>query len=223
MDASRIRCLLTAGPTREYLDPVRYLTNPSTGKMGFALARAAAAAGCAVEMVAGPVALPDPEGVETVHVVTGEQMFTAVADRFPTCDLFIATAAVMDYRPLTCEATKIKKSDARVTLELAPVIDILKTMGHQRTRQLVVGFAAETDRVEEHARAKLERKNCHYIVANRVDREGAGFGADDNTVIVLGADGSREELGPMPKTTLADALIARFLAARAHPPQLATT
>lgn len=205
-----IRCLVTAGPTREYFDPVRYLSNPSSGKMGFALAEAALAAGWQVDLVAGPVCLTPPEGARVHRVVTGEEMLGAVESLFPLCDLLIMTAAVMDYRPADYSAEKLKKSADRMTAELLPTVDILKTVAARAERQMVVGFAAETGDVEEHAWEKLRRKGCHYIVANRVGGESGGFESDENRVILLGRDGTRREYGPDLKSGIARDLVAAF-------------
>lgn len=220
--ARTIRCLITAGPTREFFDPVRFLSNPSTGKMGFALAEAALAAGWSVDLVSGPVALPEieHENLTFYPVVTGEEMFHQADALFDPCEVFIATAAVMDYRPVETSPTKLKKTRGNLTVELEPVVDILKTLAvRKRARQLLVGFAAETDHVERNARAKLTGKNCDLLVANDVTAPGAGFGTDTNTVQLYRAgEEAAEALGPASKHEIAAALIARFeeaLAARA--------
>lgn len=209
MKASTIRCLITAGPTREFFDPVRFLSNPSTGKMGFALAEAARDAGWSVILVSGPVALPPPPGLELLNVVTGEEMYEATARHFPTCDILIMTAAVMDYRPREKSPQKVKKDRLTLTIEMEPTRDILKTLGWQKTHQVVVGFAAETENVESYAWEKLRAKNCDFLVANQVGGPSGGFAADDNTIHLLGRDGSRETLGPDSKTNLARIIIAR--------------
>ena len=210
MMASPIRCLVTAGPTREYFDPVRFLSNPSSGKMGFALAEAAAARGWDVDLVSGPVSLPDPDKVRVKQVVTGEEMFKAVAERFPACQILIMTAAIMDYRPKTVAAHKIKKFELEMVIEMEPVIDVLATVAREKRNQLVVGFAAETNNLETYARRKLESKNADFIVANLIGgREGA-FGRNDNRVEVFSRDNSPLALGPMPKRELADRLLDLF-------------
>ncbi|MDP0494838.1 MAG: phosphopantothenoylcysteine decarboxylase, partial [Verrucomicrobiota bacterium JB024] len=156
MNASPIRCLITAGPTREFFDPVRYISNPSSGKMGYALAAAARTAGWQVELISGPVALPAPEGVGVVPVVTGRDMLKAVRERFPACDILIKVAAVCDMRPKHLYPHKVKKDALSLTVEFEPVEDILKTVAaDKRPGQIVVGFAAETQDVEEYARRKL--------------------------------------------------------------------
>ncbi len=204
MAANRRTVLITAGPTREYFDPVRFITNPSSGKMGFALARAALARGWRVLLVAGPVALTPPEGCETTQVVTGADMLAACQSLFPTCDLLIKTAAVCDFKPKHRLDKKHKKTGQGLVVEFEPTTDILKTLSAaRRPSQTLVGFAAETDDVEGYARKKLIEKNLDYVVANRVDQAGSGFEADDNAVCILGADGSRRAFGPAPKTALA--------------------
>jgi phosphopantothenoylcysteine decarboxylase/phosphopantothenate--cysteine ligase len=205
MPTKPFRCLLTAGPTREHLDPVRYISNASSGKMGYALAAAAAARGWDVDLVSGPVLLAPPAGVRVHRVVSAAEMFAACEPLFAACDLFIAVAAVADYRPKEIFARKQKKQAGEHTLELVPTIDILKTLGaRKRPGQIVVGFAAETNDVEAYARRKLAEKNCDWIVANDVSRPGMGMGADDNAVILIGAEGVRREFGPAAKGAVAE-------------------
>lgn len=209
-----IRCLITAGPTREFLDPVRFLSNPSTGKMGFAVAEAARDIGWTVDLVAGPVSLPEPEGVVLYPVVTAEEMYRQVDGLFGPCDILIAAAAVGDWRPRVRHDRKIKRSSAGLTLELEPCPDILAAMARRRQPgQVLVGFAAETDRVEENARAKLAAKGIDWIAANAVGGPGSGFGSEDNALLLLGRDGSRRALGPAPKREVARALVAALAAA----------
>lgn len=202
-----VRTLITAGPTREALDPVRYLSNHSSGRMGFALAAAAARAGAEVTLVAGPVEQPTPSGVTRIDVESAGEMHRAVMDRVADCDLFIATAAVSDYRPREAEASKLKKdgTDGR-TLALATNPDILAEVCHGSPRPFCVGFAAETDAVADHARAKLRTKGADVICANAVGG-GRGFGAVDTTLQVFWQDGS-SEIGPGAKPVLARALVA---------------
>jgi phosphopantothenoylcysteine decarboxylase/phosphopantothenate--cysteine ligase len=206
-NASSIRCLITAGPTREFIDPVRFLSNPSTGKMGFALAEAAVAAGWTVDLVAGPVALEEPDDVVLYPVVTAEEMFHQVDALFDACDVLIMAAAVSDFRPVEQHAQKEKKSDASMTVEFERTIDILKTMTARKAHQTVVGFAAETNNVETSARRKLEEKNLDWIVANKVGALGAGFAADTNEVTLIAADGSSMKIGPTSKAAIAKELI----------------
>lgn len=210
MMASPIRCLVTAGPTREYFDPVRFLSNPSSGKMGYALAAAAARVGWEVDLVSGPVDLPVPQNVRIERVETGSQMFDAVQSRFAQCDILIMTAAVMDYRPKAVADHKIKKFELEMVIEMEPVIDILATLGRGKTHQLVVGFAAETNNLDAFAMEKLHSKNADFIVANRIGGPTSAFGRDDNSVKVFSRKGSQLSLGPLAKTDLAQQLIELF-------------
>jgi len=208
-----LRCLITAGPTREHLDPVRYLSNGSSGKMGYALAEAAAALGWTVELVSGPVSLATPKGVAVTRVVSAQEMYEASAARFADCDVFIAVAAVSDYRPKVRSTEKTKKNPGAFTLELEPTVDILKTLAKGKTpRQTVVGFAAETHDVEAYARRKLAEKNLDWIVANDVSRAGIGMDADDNAVVLLSRTGGRELFGPAPKRAVAAFILEHIFA-----------
>ncbi|MDP4880404.1 MAG: phosphopantothenoylcysteine decarboxylase [Opitutales bacterium] len=206
-NASTIRCLITAGPTREFIDPVRFISNPSTGKMGFALADAAVEAGWTVDLIAGPVALEEPDGVILYPVVTAEEMYHQVDALFDACDILIMTAAVSDFRPVTQHAEKEKKGDASMTVEFERTIDILKTVCKRKAHQTVVGFAAETNNVVDYAKKKLTEKKMDWIVANKVGEPGAGFAADTNEVILIAADGSSAKLGPTSKAAIAKELI----------------
>lgn len=199
--------LITAGPTREFFDPVRYISNPSSGKMGYALAQAAAARNWRVLLVSGPVALEAPAGCEVTRVVTGAEMLEVCRRCFPQCDLLIKTAAVCDFRPAHYLAEKFKKTGESLTVEFEPVADILKTLSAtRRPGQRLVGFAAETTDIEAYALRKLAEKRLDYIVANRVGVPGGGFESDHNAVCVFGADGSRKTFGPALKTELAGEL-----------------
>ena len=209
-NASSIRCLITAGPTREFIDPVRFISNPSTGKMGYALAEAAVAAGWTVDLVAGPVSLPEPDDVILYPVVSAEEMYHQVDALFDACDVLIMTAAVSDFRPVVQHAEKEKKGGASMSIEFERTIDILKTMTERKAYQTVVGFAAETSNVKGYARGKLVEKRLDWIVANRVGRLGSGFAADTNEVFLLGADGSETAIGPDTKAAIAKELIARI-------------
>jgi len=196
--------LITAGPTREFFDPVRYISNPSSGKMGYALAQAALARGWRVRLVSGPVALEAPAGCEIARVVTGAEMLSACRQWFPACDLLIKTAAVCDFRPKQFLKEKFKKTGRGMTVEFEPVTDILKTLSAERAPgQRLVGFAAETTDVESYALRKLTEKRLDFIVANRVGVAGSGFEADHNAVCVYGADKTRREFGPALKRDLA--------------------
>jgi phosphopantothenoylcysteine decarboxylase/phosphopantothenate--cysteine ligase len=216
------RVVVSAGPTFEDLDPVRFLGNRSSGRMGFALAQAAAAAGAAVTLVAGPVHLPTPAGVQRIDVRSAQQMFAAVLPAVDGADAYIGAAAVADFRAAAVADAKIKKSSESPVprLDLVQTPDILAAVAALPRRPFVVGFAAETGDVEAHARAKLERKRLDLICANRVGVAGAGFEADDNALLLLGPGGFRLDLGHAPKAQLAQRvveLVAERLATR--PPE----
>ncbi|MEP7313524.1 MAG: bifunctional phosphopantothenoylcysteine decarboxylase/phosphopantothenate--cysteine ligase CoaBC [Pseudomonadota bacterium] len=206
--------LITAGPTRERIDPVRFISNRSSGKMGYAVAQAARELGATVTLVSGPVNLATPFGVKRIDVECAAQMHTAVMDVVGSVDIFIGTAAVADYRPATPASCKIKKTSDKLDLCMERTIDILHTVAQLPNRPYVVGFAAETDNVEENARAKLVRKNLDLIAANEVG-DCKVFEQDDNALVLLWPDG-RKELGAGPKTELARKLMAfvseRYLA-----------
>jgi phosphopantothenoylcysteine decarboxylase / phosphopantothenate---cysteine ligase len=201
------RVLITAGPTREAIDPVRFVSNRSSGKMGYAVAAAMRAAGAEVVLVSGPVNLAPPPGVRCIGVETAAQMLEAVQRELPGTHVLIATAAVADYRPLAVADLKIKKQGGGMTLELTPTTDILATVAASAQRPFTVGFAAETNAVEQHAREKLERKNLDMIAANEVGATKA-FDCDDNALLVLWRGGGRVELPHAPKRELARALVA---------------
>jgi phosphopantothenoylcysteine decarboxylase/phosphopantothenate--cysteine ligase len=177
--------LITAGPTQEPLDAVRYITNRSSGKMGFALAEEAASRGARVILISGPVNLADPLGMEVIHVRTAIEMRKAVMDRLSEATIIIKAAAVADYHRANPPKQKEKKTAARLSLELDPTPDILAEAGKKKGDRLLVGFAAETDHLIEEARRKLESKNCDMIVANLVSREGIGFDSDENEVVLV--------------------------------------
>ena len=210
-----MRFLITAGPTREPLDPVRFLSNRSSGRMGYALAEAALAAGHDVTLISGPVALAAPAGAERVRVETAREMFEAVRAAIPRCEAAVFCAAVADYRPVTVSTQKLKKNGGCLVLELEPTEDIL---GSARTvfgfRGYLVGFAAETEKLVEHAQAKLARKGCDLLVANDVSQPGIGFDSDENEVILCLPGGQTRVLPRQSKTALARELVA-FIAAAA--------
>ncbi len=210
-----LRVLVTAGPTREAIDPVRFISNRSSGKMGFNLARAAFEAGAEVTLVAGPVYLPTPAGVRRVDVETAAEMFSTTMERIGDVDIYIGAAAISDYRPEPA-TQKIKKHTDRLTLDMVKSPDLLASIASRPVAPFTVGFAAETERVEEYARQKLERKRLDMIVANQVGAR-LGFDEDDNSVLILWGEG-REALGRMPKCDLARRIIAtvatRFKAVR---------
>jgi phosphopantothenoylcysteine decarboxylase / phosphopantothenate---cysteine ligase len=212
---SGLNILITAGPTRERLDPVRYLTNRSSGKMGFAVAAAAREAGAHVTMVAGPVSLETPSGVTRINVESAREMYAAVHRNIDTADVFIAAAAVADFQPAVVAKEKIKKQGASVRLELEPAPDIVKSVAELTQRPFVVGFAAETNDVEDNARSKLKRKKLDMIAANHVG-DGIAFDCDDNALTVLWP-GGKTEVARGPKLDVARALIA-LIAQRLPPP-----
>ena len=210
------RVLITAGPTRERIDPVRFVSNRSSGKMGFAVAQAAREAGATVVLVAGPVSLPTPPGVARIDVESAADMLAAVLRELPGTDIFISTAAVADYRPARAAEQKIKKTAESLELAMERTTDVLATVAARADRPYAVGFAAETESVEQNARTKLMKKNLDMIAANEVGHDKA-FDCDDNQLIVLSRNG-RHELPRAGKLTLARGLIALIeqdLAARA--------
>jgi len=204
-----VRVMLTAGPTREAIDPVRYISNSSSGKMGFALAAAAAEAGANVTLVAGPVSLPTPAGVSRIDVVTAAEMHTAVMTRVADCDVFIGCAAVADYRAADIAPQKIKKTGETLALHLVRNPDIIAAVAAHRPRPFTVGFAAETNDLLVHARQKLERKGLDLVIANDVSRSDIGFGSDHNEVQVVSIRGERAPLAGT-KRAVARALIAEI-------------
>jgi len=197
-DLGGARVLVTAGPTREYLDPVRFLSNPSSGKMGLALAQVARARGAKVTLVLGPVELAEVGGLEIVRVTSAEEMAKEVLARIDEVDYFVGAAAVGDHRPREAAPQKIKKSGSQSTLVLVPTVDVLreasKRLAPRRKRALLVGFAAETENLEANAKAKLIAKELDAIVANDVTRPGSGFAGDANRVTVLTRRGKRQEI-----------------------------
>ncbi len=208
------KVLVTAGPTREAIDPVRFLSNGSTGTMGFALAAEAARRGAEVVLLAGPVALPTPEGVTREDVVSADDLLDA-ALAHADADLVIAAAAVADYAPAEPSDRKTKKADGELVLRLRRTPDVLARLGAQkRAGQTLVGFALETHDGEANARAKLAKKHLDWIVLNSASEPGSGFGTGTNRVTLLGADGTREDLPTMPKAQVAAALLDRIVEAR---------
>ena len=202
-----VEILVTAGPTREALDPVRYLTNHSTGKMGYAVAAAAADAGARVSLVSGPTTLPVHPGIERIDVTSAEEMYAEVVARAARCDIFIAAAAVADYRPARVAEQKIKKGDGPRSVNLVRTPDIVAAVAAMDDGPFTVGFAAETESVRAHAQNKLERKGLDMIAANRVGLPDRGFASDRNALSVLWRDGARE-LDLAPKAELARSLVA---------------
>jgi phosphopantothenoylcysteine decarboxylase / phosphopantothenate---cysteine ligase len=201
------KILLTAGPTREPLDPVRFISNPSSGKMGYAIATAAARRGAVVTLVSGPTNLADLALVEMVRVETATEMAEAVLARFDDTDIVIKTAAVSDYRPFAKAAHKIKKRRAKMVLNLEKTVDILKTLGAKKNKQILVGFAAETKDLAQNAQKKLKAKNLDLIVANIVGKTDSGFNADTNKVTLFFCDGTKKSLPLMAKQVLAEQIL----------------
>jgi phosphopantothenoylcysteine decarboxylase/phosphopantothenate--cysteine ligase len=206
--------LITAGPTREALDPVRFVSNPSSGKMGFALARAACWRGARVHLVTGPVALAPPLGVALHPVVSAAEMSECVMRLLPQADIVIKAAAVADYRPVNCAAHKVKKSDAPLQIAMERTVDILQTIGTQKEGRILVGFAAETQDLQSNARQKLKTKQLDLIVGNLINAPGAGFGSDTNQVSLFYPDGEVEALPVMSKDAVAHVLLDRIAALR---------
>lgn len=210
-DLSGKTVLVTAGPTREPLDPVRFLTNRSSGKMGYALAEQAARRGARVILVSGPVELPVPQGVERIRVETTQEMLQAVLAHFSDADVVIKAAAPCDYRPAQVSGQKIKKREgADMTLSLVENTDIAAELGRRKEGQLLVVFAAETERMLEHARGKLERKNADLMVANDVTRPGAGFDVDTNIVTLITQAGEITELPCLTKREVAGRILDKI-------------
>lgn len=206
-----MKFLITAGPTREALDPVRYLTNRSSGKMGYALAAAAAEHGHHVILVSGPTALDVPDGVDFVQVESADDMYEAVEHFIPGCNIAILCAAVADYKPAVAAAQKIKKTGETLTLELVRTRDILGSMRDAFGFQgYLVGFAAETNDVENYARGKLRKKKCDLIVANDVSQPGIGFDSSENAVSLI-YEGFTDTLERAPKSELARQIIHQIL------------
>jgi phosphopantothenoylcysteine decarboxylase/phosphopantothenate--cysteine ligase len=199
--------LVTAGPTRENVDPVRYLTNRSSGKMGYAVAEAAARRGAHVILVSGPTSLEAPAGVERVDVQTADEMYRAVLDKVANCSIAIFAAAVADYRPVEPSCQKIKRSRESFTLSLEPTPDILASVARNKGERFLVGFAAETEHVAENARKKLAAKDADLIVANDVSAEGAGFDHDTNIVTLFARDGRDLALPRMSKSEVAQRIL----------------
>lgn len=210
-DLSAERILVTAGPTQEPIDPVRFISNPSSGKMGYMLARVARRRGAEVSLVSGPTGLPDPYGINVIRVRTAEEMFNAVMDEARKATIVIMAAAVSDWRSATVFEHKVKKGEMAQDLRLEQTADILKVLGENKSHRILVGFAAETRDLERHASAKLSAKNLDLIVANLVGRADSGFGSDTNQVNILYRDGRSEALPLMDKAAVADVLYDRVL------------
>ncbi len=210
--------LVTAGPTVEDLDPVRFLSNRSSGRMGYRLAEAARDRGATVVLVSGPTDLPAPSGVELVPVRSAEEMLGAVLERLPRATVVIGAAAVSDYRPVAASSSKIKKGPERITLELVKNPDVLKAVGAAKGERVVVGFAAETEELLANAQSKLEAKGLDLVVANDVTAEGSGFAAETNAATLLRRDGTRLEVARTSKRELAERILDEVRALRTRRP-----
>ncbi|MBW7474166.1 bifunctional phosphopantothenoylcysteine decarboxylase/phosphopantothenate--cysteine ligase CoaBC [Paenibacillus oenotherae] len=202
------KVLITTGGTIERLDPVRYLTNDSSGKMGFAIAEAALNRGAEVTVIAARIQGNPPAGMNVIRVESAEQMLQEVLARFDNMDIVIKAAAVADYRPAARAGSKMKKTDERLVIELERTTDILQTLGERKTAQFLVGFAAETEQVEHYAMNKLKRKNCDLVVANDVSQEGAGFNGNTNIVQIFGEEGRIDAWPMLLKSEVADRLLS---------------
>ena len=204
------KIIVTAGPTREYIDPVRFISNPSTGKMGYALADAAKKAGADVTLISGPVDLPEPVGVDVKRVTTVEEMKNALLEKFAECDALLMAAAVGDYAPSEVYEQKIKKNGEDLTLKLRRTEDILKTVKSLKKNKIVIGFSVETEKLTENSKSKLKEKGLDLIIANNPNENGAGFAHDTNKVSIIDSKGEIEELDLMSKQELSDVIIDKL-------------
>ncbi len=204
------RVLITAGPTREKIDPVRYITNHSTGKMGYALARVAKAKGASVTLVTGKTNLKKPLGVDVIEIVSAKDMFREVTERYPDTDIVIKAAAVADFKPKNVSDSKTKKDNASLSIELEKTDDILKHLGQKKDKQILVGFCMETENLIENAQKKLKSKNLDMICANSLTVPGAGFGVDTNVLTLIQKDGTVTELPIDTKENLAAIILDKI-------------
>jgi phosphopantothenoylcysteine decarboxylase/phosphopantothenate--cysteine ligase len=209
-----VKFVVTAGPTREPLDPVRFLSNRSSGKMGYAIAAAALEENHRAVLISGPVALPAPLGAEMINITTGDEMFDAVSAQLGDCDVLVMSAAVCDYKPAQPAGQKMKKQPAPFALALTPTRDILASLTRPNRDCFVVGFAAETQELDANAQRKLVEKNCDMIVANDVSRADVGMDSDDNELTIFFRSGERKNLPRAKKIELARALLTIILNAR---------
>ena len=213
-DMSGLNVMVTAGPTQESVDPVRYITNHSTGKMGYAIAKRAMLRGANVTLVSGPVALDPIPFVKTVDIITAEDMFQAVSGHLSSQDILIKSAAVADYRPAYVNAEKVKKKDEDMKIELERTTDILQYVGeHKKPGQTICGFSMETQNMLENSRKKLKKKNLDLIVANNLKEQGAGFGTDTNRVTII-TEKEEKQLGLLSKDMVADEILSYILKMR---------
>jgi len=203
--------LVTAGPTREAIDPVRFISNNSTGKMGYAIARKAAARGAKVYLVSGPTNLDTPIGVERYDIISAEEMYSKVMELFPMCDIVIKAAAVADYAPMTAYSQKVKKSGNQLELKLKKNPDILYELGKIKGNKILAGFAMETENLEENAAEKVKKKNLDFIAANDLNEAGAGFAAETNAVKLIDREGNIENIPLKMKDEIADIILDRIV------------
>lgn len=208
------RILVTAGPTQEAIDPVRFVSNRSSGKMGFAIARAAVARGAEVRMVAGPSSLPTPRGVERFDTINAADMLSATSRNFPWCTALVMAAAIADFRPANPASNKLKKNSRGLDLKMMSIADELPRLAAKRGSRVMIGFAAETNELEANARDKLKRKGLDLIVANDVTQQGAGFGGDTNIVTLITPDGVANSHPKLSKDEVADLILDRLVAIR---------
>ncbi|PYZ99161.1 bifunctional phosphopantothenoylcysteine decarboxylase/phosphopantothenate--cysteine ligase CoaBC [Alteribacter lacisalsi] len=206
-DWNGVSVIVTAGPTRETIDPVRFFSNRSSGKMGYAIAGEAAKRGAEVTLISGPTVLPDPPGAEVIRVDSAEEMYHEVLSRYHRADLVVKSAAVADYRPAETFQHKVKKTDGTMNIEMERTTDILKTLGEQKEHQILVGFAAESENVAGYARGKLDKKNLDMVVANSIVEAGSGFQTDTNKVTLIGSNGMEKELPLLTKQEVAQAVL----------------
>ena len=215
-DLTGEKFLITAGPNREPLDPVRYISNRSSGKMGYALAKAALRRGAEVTLISGPVALEPPSGARTIGVTTAVEMRDAVVKEFAACTVVVMAAAVTDYRPVAVAGRKIKRGQGPIELRLEPNPDILKALAEKRDGKILIGFAAETEELAANAEKKLRTKNLDMIVANNVAEAGSGFDGDTNIATIIDRTGAKHSLPLMSKDELADRIYDHFLALKSQ-------
>ena len=213
-DLRKKKVIVTAGPTIAPIDPVRYITNRSSGKMGYAIAKEARNRGAEVTLISGPTSLEAPEGINVVRIATNEEMRKAVLDRFDSADIVVKAAAVADYKPKNYSTQKIKKAKNDFALELTRDNDILKELGSLKNKQILVGFAAESQNLKENALGKLEKKNLDYVVANDITSSDTGFASEDNKVIILSKDKEEINLDKMSKEKIAENLFDIILKKR---------
>jgi len=208
------RILVTAGPTQEAIDPVRFVSNRSTGKMGFAIARAAWRRAASVRVIAGPSALPTPYGIARHEVISAADLLDATANNFAWCSALVMAAAVADFRPAESAPQKLKKNPQGLALRLTAIADELPRLAAQKGDRIVIGFAAETEDLEVNAADKLQRKRLDFIVANDVSRPDAGFAVDTNIVTIVSADGHRQTTPKLSKDEVADLILDQLLTVR---------